>query len=263
MTTFYYFGYGSNINLLSLRAKGVEPIGSQKAILKGWRLRFNVEHWFPHEGGMGNIEPGDSSDYVEGVLHLCLKKHLPAMDAVEAYGIGYDRIEVEVQTSTEKINALTYVGMSGALREDCMPTMRYLSIITKGAEVAGLSAAYLAKLRSTPILRSEDFIPFAAPEGDWPEFDLTSLTEFPQYTGLAGQVFDMSEARPKLDPLRDLWGGKDMTLFHVKRHDSSSGEETLFDYLEGKITPAAQAYVNRYLVAYEQEFSYVGTISYV
>jgi sulfite reductase (NADPH) flavoprotein alpha-component len=47
----YYFGYGSNMNLISLRAKGVEPQRSQHAILRGWRLRFNVQHFFRHEGG--------------------------------------------------------------------------------------------------------------------------------------------------------------------------------------------------------------------
>jgi hypothetical protein len=41
---FLYFGYGSNINLISLNAKGVEPISSQPGILRGWRLRFNVQH---------------------------------------------------------------------------------------------------------------------------------------------------------------------------------------------------------------------------
>jgi sulfite reductase (NADPH) flavoprotein alpha-component len=88
---FYYFGYGSNINLISLRAKGVEPIQSQKAILKGWKLKFNVQHWFRHEGGMGNIEPSaNPEDVVEGMVHLCPEEQLTSMDAMESFGIAYD-----------------------------------------------------------------------------------------------------------------------------------------------------------------------------
>jgi len=40
---FRYFGFGSNMNMISLRAKGVEPIAAQRAVLPGWRLRFNVQ----------------------------------------------------------------------------------------------------------------------------------------------------------------------------------------------------------------------------
>jgi cation transport regulator ChaC len=56
---FWYFGYGSNMDLNSLRAKGVEPRASARAVLRGWRLRFNVHHFFRHEGGAGNIESSD------------------------------------------------------------------------------------------------------------------------------------------------------------------------------------------------------------
>jgi sulfite reductase (NADPH) flavoprotein alpha-component len=53
---FWYFGYGSNMNFNSLRAKGVEPRASERAVLRGWRPRFNVHHFFRHEGRVGNIE---------------------------------------------------------------------------------------------------------------------------------------------------------------------------------------------------------------
>jgi hypothetical protein len=90
---FLYFGYGSNINLVSLRAKGVDPVASERAILRGWRLRFNVQHWFRHEGGVGNIEPSPNpDDFVEGMVHTCYDEHLAPLDAVESYGLGYDRI---------------------------------------------------------------------------------------------------------------------------------------------------------------------------
>ncbi len=73
---FWYFAYGSNMALRSLRAKGVE-----RGLLRGWRFRFNVQHFFRHEGRVGNIEPSnDLSDKVWGVLHLCEDRHLAHLD---------------------------------------------------------------------------------------------------------------------------------------------------------------------------------------
>src|SRR5215469_16883066 len=106
---FWYFGYGSNMDLTSLRAKGVEPRLSRRAALHGWRLRFNVQHFFRHEGGVGNIEPtGDPSDVVRGVLHLCEDAHMAPLDATEAYGHGYDRVEVNVETDEGEQRAIAY-----------------------------------------------------------------------------------------------------------------------------------------------------------
>ena len=91
---FWYFGYGSNMTLRSLLAKGVRPQRSERAILRGWRLRFNVQHFFRHEGGVANIESSnDPSDEVWGVLHLCEDKDLPLLDSAEVYPHGYDRAE--------------------------------------------------------------------------------------------------------------------------------------------------------------------------
>ena len=96
---FRYFGYGSNMNTLSLRAKGVQARASDPALLRGWRLRFNVKHFFRHEGGVGNIEhTGDPADAVHGVLHECDDEHLALLDAAEAFGHGYDRVEVLVRS---------------------------------------------------------------------------------------------------------------------------------------------------------------------
>src|SRR5947209_4622021 len=71
-SVFLYFGYGSNLHVPALRAKGVRPVASVRGRLRGWRLAFDVRHWFPHEGGMGNIRRTDDvSDEVQGVVHAC------------------------------------------------------------------------------------------------------------------------------------------------------------------------------------------------
>ena len=143
----HYFGYGSNMNPTSLRHKGVVPASSERATLHGYQLVFDVHHWFRHEGGVGNMKPGAPDDRVEGVLHVIDEVQLAKLDQVESYGVGYDRIEVEVQTAEGTVSALTYVGLPQYLDPSCLPTRRYLNILVKGAEHAELPEPYLAWLR--------------------------------------------------------------------------------------------------------------------
>ena len=258
-----YFGYGSNINLTSLRAKGVEPRSSEVATLRGWKLLFNVRHWFRHEGGVGNIQPsGDPSDHVQGLLHELEDEHLPLLDAVESYGVGYDRIEVEPETEHGPVRALTYVGLPDYLDSSCLPTRRYLNIILKGAASAGLDESYIENLRKHPLHPEEEKPPFEHPSHDVPEFNEELLAANTDYTALYGAVFDMKGARSELGCLNELFGGKDMTLFHLKRHDTSDGTETLDDIRQDRISEAGRKYLNAYLHEYAREFRYIGRYIY-
>lgn len=260
---FHYFGYGSNINLTSLRAKGVDPLKSERAVLHGWKLAFNVKHWFRHEGGMGNILPAENNmNQVQGMLHLCEDEHLSSLDAVEAYGQGYDRIEIEVETENGLVKATTYVGMPGYLDNALLPTRRYLSIILKGAQEAGLDEAYIEKLKQQPLFPVPDYPPFRHPESSERVFNQETLEQHPNYTALAGAVFDMQGARNELNCLQALFGGKDMTLFHLKRHDTSDGSETLDDIKNDRISEPGRQYLNAYLHEYDHEYHYVGHFSY-
>lgn len=260
---FRYFGYGSNLNLTSLRAKGVEPLSSERAVLYGWKLLFNVRHWFRHEGGVGNIQPSDdTADQVHGLLHFCDDEHLPLLDAMESYGVGYDRIEVELETARGPMRALTYVGIPSYLDDSCMPTRRYLNILLKGASSAGLDDAYIEKLRQHPVHPNKDYPPFLHPSRPESVFDRETLSRYPLYTAIAGAVFDMKDARSELGCLQELFGGKDMTLFHLKRLDTSDGGETLEDVKRGQISEAGRKYLNAYLHEYNREYRYVGRYVY-
>lgn len=260
---FYYFGYGSNINLVSLRAKGVEPLSSEKALLKGWKLTFNVRHWFRHEGGMGNIEPATGpGEYVEGMVHKCLDEHLPPLDAVEAYGVGYDRIPVRVETASGPVEAYAYVGLPAYLDDTCLPTRRYMNIILKGAVEARLSEEYISMLRAHPLMPEVNYPRFTPPNPGGREFTRETLSGQETLTALHGAVFDMSGAREELQCLHGILGGKDTTLFHLKRHDTSDGTETLSDILNGRISEGGKRYLNAYLHEYAREFEYVGRYVY-
>lgn len=256
---FYYFGYGSNMNLTSLRVKGVNPVTSEKASLSGWQLLFNVRHWFRHEGGMGNIRPcDDPSCIVKGVVHLIEDHELATMDIVEAYGVGYDRIEVEVQTESGPRLATCYVGIPVHLDDSCLPTQRYLNILVKGAMGASIDPEYVERLRTHPIYVRDPYPPFEHPAGSHPEFDAQTLSEHPLYTAVAGAVFDMKGARWEHEYLFDLFGGKDASLFHLKRLDTSDGNETDADIREDRLSPAQRACLNAYLHEYNAEYRYVG-----
>ncbi|WP_019022391.1 gamma-glutamylcyclotransferase family protein [Thioalkalivibrio sp. ALE23] len=260
---FRYFGFGSNLDLISLRAKGVEPVRSRPAVLHGWQLRFNVRHFFRHEGGVGNIEPSATpGDRVVGILHECPDDSLPALDKVEAKGVGYDRIVVEVETPEGSESAYAYRGRPDFLDDRCLPSQRYLNILIRGAERAGLDREHIARLRAQPTLAVEDAPPFEHPPGSHPRFDARSLPEYPHFTALYGAVFDMSDARPAHAWLRDFFGGQDMTLFHLRRMDTSDGSETLEDLRADRLGPTQRQYLYNYLREYDREYRYVGHFDY-
>ena len=260
---FWYFGYGSNMDLRSLCAKGVQPSISKRAVLRGWRLRFNVHHFFRHEGGVGNIEPShDPSDVVWGVLHLCEDEHLDRLDAAEAYRHGYDRVTVRALGDRGEQHAIAYVGMPSFLDDRCRPTQRYLNILLKGATAAGLDPAYVDALRGHPVHQKQPVAPFVPPPGEYPTFTAATLTQHPLFTALAGAVFDMSGARWQHSFLKGLFGGKDMTLFHLKRLDASDGSETLDDIKRDRLSSAQRLYLDEYLHEYMSEYVYVGRYRY-
>ncbi len=259
----WYFGYGSNMDLTSLGAKGVVPRASERALLRGWRLRFNVQHWFRHEGGVGNIEPStEPGAVVRGVVHACEEGDLAALDAAEAYGHGYDRIEVAVATDAGERRAVTYVGMAFILDDACLPTQRYLNILIQGATKAGLDPAYVEELRRHPVHAKVPFPRFTPPPGEHPTFDEATLARHPLYTAVAGAVFDMTDARPHHRYVQRFFGGRDMTTFHLRRMDGATGAESIEDVRRDLLTPAQRLCLEEYLYEYSREYRYVGRYVY-
>ena len=260
---FRYFGFGSNLNITSLLAKGVKPLSSRRATLNGWQLCFNVQHFFRHEGGVGNIERSETPGArVLGVLYDCPDDVLASLDAMEACGHGYDRITIEVEAEGEMISAFTYVGMPEFIDNDCLPSRRYLNIVVNGARQAGLDSDYVNKLMKQSIHQPDDYPPFTPPLGDYPVFDEASLAQHSMYTALYGFVFDMSEARPLHNYLKRFFSGCDMTLFHLKRLDSSDGKESMDHVRNGDLNKSQRRYLNAYLNEYAREYRYVGRFEY-
>ena len=68
----------------------------------------------------------------------------------------------------------------------------------RGAEAASLAPEYVEKLRNMPVRPRPDYGPFQPPPGSIEILTRDELAERPMLTGLAGHLFDMSEARPEL-----------------------------------------------------------------
>jgi sulfite reductase (NADPH) flavoprotein alpha-component len=68
----------------------------------------------------------------------------------------------------------------------------------------------------------------------------------------------MSNARPSLASAKPVLGGRDTTLFHAHRHDTSDGTETLDDVRQRRVPDAVRQYLATWLHAYATEFRYAG-----
>ena len=248
------------MDMTALRAKGVVPIRSVPATLHGWRLRFNVEHFFRHEGGVGNIAPTDDpAARVLGVLHWCNDGDLVALDKLEARGVGYDRVSVELQTPNGAETGFAYVGLPEYVNDTCLPTRRYLNILLRGARNVGLDASYIAELEAHEILPPLDPPPFVPPHQSrlFDHNDLVAVR-----TALSGHLFDMTSARAAHRVAQDWFAAKDVTMFLLRRMDSSNGNETLNDVVTGRLNVNQRRYLDAYLKAFCEEYEYVGPFNY-
>lgn len=258
---FYYFGYGSNLSVIALRAKGVVPLRSESAVLEGWRLTFNVPDFFPIEGGTGNIE-ADAGATVHGVLHACRDRDFPSLDRLEALGVTYDRIVLSVTTyDGRRKSAYVYVGIPTNLDDRLRPSERYRNILARGAVDMKLDPAYVDGLLAIPCLPRPALPPFN-PGRPPRAFTLDTLARERSLTALFGYVFDMSKARAEHAYLRDLLGGKDVTLFFLKRLDTSDGTESFEDIRTNQLSHAQRSYLNAYLHEFAREYKLVGRLDY-
>lgn len=258
---FYYFGYGSNLSVIALRAKGVFPLRSEPAVLEGWRLTFNVPDFFPIEGGTGNIEPAPD-EAVHGVLHACRDRDLASLDRLEALGVTYQRVVLGVTTyAGRRKSAYVYVGIPTNLDGELLPSERYRNILARGALDMKLAPTYIDGLLEISCLPKASLPPFD-PGPPQRVFTLESLWKERGLTALAGYVFDLSAARPEHAYLQDFLAGKDVTLFFLKRLDTSDGDESFEDVRAGRLSDAQRAYLNAYLHEFAREYRLVGKLDY-
>ncbi len=145
-----YFAYGSNMEPVQMRRRCPGSAALGPARVRGYGLCFPVTSSGDWAGGVASIEPAADA-VVEGVLYRVTDTDLASLDRYEAVAEGmYARGPAEAVTfDGETHDAVTYFA-DPAFNAASPPSRRYLSALLIGASYHGLSAGYIAKLRSTP-----------------------------------------------------------------------------------------------------------------
>src|SRR5690606_3498214 len=102
-------------------------------------------------------------------------------------------------------------------------------ILVQGAEDMHLNPDYIRGLKQTEVCMRPRYGPFRFPTSPDRVFSLDDLAAGPHCTAIAGAVFDMSRARHEHQYLKQLLGGRDVTLFFLGRMDTSDNTETRAD----------------------------------
>ena len=258
---FYYFGYGSNINPISLKAKGVEPVFAEPAILSGWELVFNVSDFFLIEGGTGNVAPQADAE-VHGVVYQCHDSSLRRLDEIEAVGIVYRREKMQVVGyGGQTYSAFVYLGLEERIQQGLQPSARYINVLLEGGRKMEIDEKYISKLEKTEVRPRPGYNEFHFDHMQQ-VFTKETLAKNPHLTALAGAVFDFSKGRKEHLYLRKIFAGKDMTIFFLKRMENSDGEETLETVTEQGLTNLQRRYLNAYLHEFNREYKLVGRMNY-
>jgi gamma-glutamylcyclotransferase (GGCT)/AIG2-like uncharacterized protein YtfP len=139
-----YFAYGSNMNPLRVRERGLVVVRAEAAALPGHRLLFD-KHSPLHEGvGHANVV-WDPAETVEGVLYwLATADEIRKMDRFERAPINYGREVVFVETAAGAVATWTYFANPAVRRPGLRPPRSYLNHLLAGEPY--LSAAYYRRL---------------------------------------------------------------------------------------------------------------------
>lgn len=147
MSDLIYFAYGSNMlrERLDARCPNVRQLGM--AVLHDHRLTF--DQFSDVDGsGKGGIVPA-AGERVPGVLWSLPLRDLPALDAAESAGRGYERDQVTVVLDDGSAREVTTYRPI-RLCEGLKPWDWYRALVVAGAEQQGLPAAHLQMLRDVP-----------------------------------------------------------------------------------------------------------------
>ncbi len=140
-----YFAYGSNMNPVRVRERGLNVLTCEAATLAGFALRFDkVSSLHPSESHANIVrEPGAS---VEGVLYeLASHDDILRMDRFENTPVNYSREVVLAETAEGSRPAWTYFANPAVRAEGLVPSDDYLAHLLAGRDF--LSVGYLADIR--------------------------------------------------------------------------------------------------------------------
>jgi gamma-glutamylcyclotransferase (GGCT)/AIG2-like uncharacterized protein YtfP len=150
-----YFAYGSNMAEERIRARAPSARKVGVATLAGHRLCFHKVSDVDGSGKCDAAATGRREDQVLGVLFSLAEGDLSVLDRFEGNGIGYRRQPVSVQeASGERVEAQTYLALK--IDPSLRPFNWYKEHVLRGAQAAGLPAAYVAEIEAMPANEDPD-----------------------------------------------------------------------------------------------------------
>lgn len=148
-----YFAYGSNMNPARMRARGLNFVSAESAVLPGFRLVFNKQSHCKPSVAYANVRPA-SKCRVEGVLYtLANAADLDLMDHFEGTPVRYSRECFQVVTSSGPRATWIYVANPAFINNRLLPESSYLMHLLAGRDF--LSAEYLQMLSDHHCVLSE------------------------------------------------------------------------------------------------------------
>ena len=134
-TYFNYFGFASNLKKSLLEERIGDTVEEfTSARLANYGFRFNKKE--KDGSARANLILSEEED-VYGVVYKIHTKHYDKLCTTEP---GFKLIEVQVETNTSYVNALTFISEEDT--EDILPEMSYLNTILKGAKEHALPEEY-------------------------------------------------------------------------------------------------------------------------
>lgn len=149
ITAMKYFAFGSNLDPVRMKQRGVAFTSRQKALLGDYELAFNKMNHQRPGSAFANIMPKPGG-VVEGLLYEIDEQGLKNLDKYEGVPKHYTRKEVTLwlPETNEKVRAVTYIAQKKMVQKGLKPTKIYLSHLLAGKKF--LSAGYFARLNNQP-----------------------------------------------------------------------------------------------------------------
>jgi len=192
--TLYYFGIGSNMLRSKLENRGVngtkiEVLSMEAALVRNYRLAFNMRGFVPIEPGMGSLEPVggevESDDTTASTSRPLRAYHEPECHGalvelmaenyekvMRSEGIqpnntsaaGYEEIVVTAIPYDEAKRPVRAVALRArppsriSTGTDPCPSLRYMTILREGAAELGLKPCYRQFLDDHPVQRTPQWL---------------------------------------------------------------------------------------------------------
>ena len=195
--TIWSFGYGSNMNVKALEArKKVQVLEHTPALLKGFKMEFNlsgIRHVEPAFSGLAE-SPGSQ---VHGVAFKMSLESAENLTQCELSGVKplYDKKMVILHSYTgRELEGFIFMNKSPPSL-NLVPSSRYLGLLVKGAQQAGLDPNYIEKLSKQPTYKPNDAVLKARKERsekveELDEITVEQLSKNENWVSCLGYVFE-------------------------------------------------------------------------